>query len=90
MICALPVTVEPFQFSPAEPVAYELSHLQANLIDLHSVLYLSHGFRDKESSITRILVKRYTKVGFLACQYIFPTSYAWSLKAQYKFITIYY
>ena len=26
MICALPVTVEPFQFSPAEPVAYELSH----------------------------------------------------------------
>ncbi|MEX1348887.1 MAG: hypothetical protein AB1Z31_14240, partial [Desulfobacterales bacterium] len=25
MICALPVTVEPFQFSPAEPVAYELS-----------------------------------------------------------------
>ena len=29
MICALPVTVEPFQFSPAEPVAYELS--QASL-----------------------------------------------------------
>jgi hypothetical protein len=27
MICALPVTVEPFQFSPAEPVAYELSYL---------------------------------------------------------------
>jgi uncharacterized protein (DUF849 family) len=26
MICALPVTVEPFQFSPAEPVAYELSN----------------------------------------------------------------
>jgi hypothetical protein len=26
MICALPVTVEPFQFSPAEPVAYELSY----------------------------------------------------------------
>ena len=25
IICALPVTVEPFQFSPAEPVAYELS-----------------------------------------------------------------
>jgi hypothetical protein len=25
MICFLPVTVEPFQFSPAEPVAYELS-----------------------------------------------------------------
>jgi hypothetical protein len=24
MICFLPVTVEPFQFSPAEPVAYEL------------------------------------------------------------------
>jgi hypothetical protein len=26
MICALPVTVEPFQFSPAEPVAYELNY----------------------------------------------------------------
>jgi hypothetical protein len=26
MICLLPVTVEPFQFSPAEPVAYELSY----------------------------------------------------------------
>jgi hypothetical protein len=26
MICFLPVTVEPFQFSPAEPVAYELSY----------------------------------------------------------------
>jgi hypothetical protein len=25
MICFLPVTVEPFQFSPAEPLAYELS-----------------------------------------------------------------
>ena len=25
MIGVLPVTVEPFQFSPAEPVAYELS-----------------------------------------------------------------
>jgi hypothetical protein len=25
MICFLPVTVEPFQFSPAEPVVYELS-----------------------------------------------------------------
>jgi hypothetical protein len=25
MIGALPVTVEPFQFSPAQPVAYELS-----------------------------------------------------------------
>jgi hypothetical protein len=28
MICLLPVTVEPFQFSPAEPVAYELSHFE--------------------------------------------------------------
>jgi hypothetical protein len=26
MICLLPVTEEPFQFSPAEPVAYELSY----------------------------------------------------------------
>jgi hypothetical protein len=29
MIGALPVTVEPFQFSPAEPVAYELSNPDA-------------------------------------------------------------
>ena len=28
-LCVLPVTVEPFQFSPAEPVAYELSYLIA-------------------------------------------------------------
>jgi hypothetical protein len=26
IICTLPLTVEPFQFSPAEPVAYELSY----------------------------------------------------------------
>ncbi|MGD8211895.1 MAG: hypothetical protein PVF32_18685, partial [Desulfobacterales bacterium] len=26
ILCVLPVTVEPFQFSPAEPVAYELSY----------------------------------------------------------------
>jgi hypothetical protein len=25
ILCVLPVTVEPFQISPAEPVAYELS-----------------------------------------------------------------
>ncbi len=26
ILCVLPVTVEPFQFSPADPVAYELSY----------------------------------------------------------------
>jgi len=31
MIRDLPVTVEPFQFSPAEPVAYEWSY-QTNIL----------------------------------------------------------
>jgi hypothetical protein len=32
MICVLPVTVEPFQFSPAEPVAYELSYTHLEFV----------------------------------------------------------
>jgi hypothetical protein len=44
MICALPVTVEPFQFSPAEPVAYELSH-RRRLSDINSTEN-STGYRD--------------------------------------------
>jgi hypothetical protein len=37
MICFLPVTVEPFQFSPAEPVAYELSKTVTSVFSMIGV-----------------------------------------------------